>query len=104
MFQEIPDREIITYNSLVIDHNTYAIKYDGVKYNIPEKEFMTLSLFASKPGRIFTRTEILDTIWKRDANLRTVDATILKLRKRFGEEFIKTSLCKGYGLNEEVVK
>ncbi len=105
MHQELLDREIIKYNSLVIDHNTYLVHYDGSKHFIPLKEFMTLSLFTSKPGRIFTRLEIMDYVGgKREVSDKTIDATIAKLRKRFGGDIIKTILNRGYGLNVEMVK
>jgi DNA-binding response OmpR family regulator len=48
----IPDREIIIYNSLIIDHNTYLINYNGVEYFIPVKEFLILSLLASKNKKL----------------------------------------------------
>jgi two-component system alkaline phosphatase synthesis response regulator PhoP len=98
----IPDREIIIYNSLIIDHNTYLINYNGVEYFIPVKEFLILSLLASKPGRIFSRDEIMDSVWKRDANHKTIAASISKIRKRFGDKFIKTLSYRGYGLDEVV--
>jgi two-component system alkaline phosphatase synthesis response regulator PhoP len=57
-----------------------------------------LSLLASKPGKVFTRDEILDRVWGNDIVVgdRTIDVHIRKLREKLGEENIKTVKGIGY--------
>jgi len=102
---ELTNRENISHNSLVIDYNSYTVAYNGKNYGtIPIKEFELLSLLASKPGRIFTRSEIINAVWGREVIVidRTIDVHIRKLRIRFGDDFITTIKARGYGLNDKI--
>lgn len=53
---------------------------------------------ASHPGKIFTRNEIFNKVWKRKhlAKERTIDVHMLRLRKKIGEEFFSTQKGVGY--------
>jgi two-component system alkaline phosphatase synthesis response regulator PhoP len=59
-------------------------------------------LLASKPGKVFKREEILDTIWGNDVIVggRTIDVHIRKLREKIGDDYFKT--IKGVGYKLEV--
>jgi DNA-binding response OmpR family regulator len=88
---EIQDREIIIYNSLVIDHNTYLVKYNGNSYSLPEKEFLTLSFLVSNPDKIIERFDIMENVWKRDCHNDTIDIVIKNLQRKLGEFVLKNS-------------
>ncbi|MEO0311443.1 MAG: hypothetical protein RIQ89_1100, partial [Bacteroidota bacterium] len=64
----------------------------------PRKEFELLSLLASKPGKVFTRDEILERVWGNDVVVgdRTIDVHIRKLREKLGDDHIKTVKGIGY--------
>ncbi len=81
-----------------IDRERYVVVQDGKEISLPKKEFELLSLLASKPGKVFTRDVILDTVWGGDVVVgdRTIDVHIRKLREKLGEEFIKTVKGIGY--------
>ena len=68
--------------------------------NLPKKEFELLDLLMSKPGNIFTREVILDTVWGSDIVVgdRTIDVHIRKLREKIGDHYIKTVKGVGYKL------
>ena len=53
---------------------------------------------ASKPGKVFTRETILDTVWGDEVVVgdRTIDVHVRKLREKLGETFIKTVKGIGY--------
>ena len=64
------------------------------------KEFEILFLFMSNPNKIFTRQQIMDHVWGRDANSvdRTVDVHINRIRDKLADnEDIKISTVRGLG-------
>ncbi len=83
---------------IVIDKEKYLVVQDGKELNLPKKEFELLALLISKPGRVFTREIILNTIWGNDVVVgdRTIDVHIRKLREKIGSKFIKTIKGVGY--------
>lgn len=92
------DEHTITAMGLVIDKETHTIKLNGQPLELPRKEFALLYLLASKPGRVFTREEILNKVWGTDVivNDRTIDVHIRKLREKLGKGYIKTLKGVGY--------
>jgi two-component system alkaline phosphatase synthesis response regulator PhoP len=82
---------------ITIDFDTYQIVENGRCLNLPRKEFELISLLASKPGKVFTRTEIYDKIWGDSVvGDRTIDVHIRKLREKIGPRFIRTIKGVGY--------
>lgn len=84
--------------SIHIDRDSYSVLVNQVNVPFSKKEFELLYLLASQPGKVFTRDEIFEQIWKRkpEANDRTIDVHILRLRKKLGEDFISTQKGVGY--------
>jgi two-component system alkaline phosphatase synthesis response regulator PhoP len=64
----------------------------------PRKEFELLSLLISKPGKVFTRDEIMNKVWGDDIIVgdRTIDVHIRKIREKLGDDSIKTIKGVGY--------
>lgn len=85
-------------NGLKIDKEKYLVTLDGVDMSLPKKEFELLSLLLSKPGRVFTREVIFDTVWGDDVIVgdRTIDVHIRKLREKLGSQHISTVKGVGY--------
>ncbi|MGB3949005.1 MAG: response regulator transcription factor [Bacteroidia bacterium] len=83
---------------LKIDRERYVVVKDNVDISLPKKEFELLALLASKPGKVFTREVILDTVWGGEVVVgdRTIDVHIRKLREKLGEDLIKTVKGIGY--------
>jgi two-component system alkaline phosphatase synthesis response regulator PhoP len=81
-----------------IDRDKYQIARDGEVINLPKKEFELIALLAGKPGKVFTREEILKTVWGDDVVVgdRTIDVHIRKLREKVGENYIRTIKGVGY--------
>ena len=94
--------ERTTLGDMVIDIERYHIEIKGKVVDLPRKEFELLGLLASKPGKVFTRDEIMDRIWGTQVIVggRTIDVHIRKLREKIGDERIKT--IKGVGYKFEV--
>ena len=90
--------EIIEIGNLIIDRSSYKVSCKGKEINLPRKEFELLYLLASKPGKVFKRDYILESVWGRDVVVgdRTIDVHIRKLREKIGDNFFKTVKGVGY--------
>lgn len=87
---------------LVINKDEYLVYKAGEEISLPRKEFEILLLFANKPGRVFSRDEILENVWDDDIIVgdRTIDVHVRKLREKIGEDYIKTIKGVGYKLDK----
>lgn len=89
---------LMELGDLKIDRERYLVHYKTQEQQVPKKEFELLSLLASKPGKVFTRDEIMKTIWGDEVIVgdRTIDVHIRKLREKLDDRFIKTVKGVGY--------
>jgi two-component system alkaline phosphatase synthesis response regulator PhoP len=89
---------IVDVNGFVIDREKYLIKKDNLSINLPKKEFELSALLASRPGKVFTREDILKNVWGDDVVVgdRTIDVHIRKLREKLGDSYIRTIKGVGY--------
>jgi two-component system, OmpR family, alkaline phosphatase synthesis response regulator PhoP len=90
--------ETLSIGGLEIDREQYLVFRGDEKIELPRKEFELLSLLAGKPGKVYTRDEILERVWGSDVIVgdRTIDVHIRKLREKLGEEMIRTVKGIGY--------
>ena len=95
----------LTYDRLHLNPESHLVTLDGVPLDLSPIEFALLHLFIRSPGRAFSRAYLLDTIWGETyvGGDRSVDNTILRLRKKLGTmgEAIKTVWGIGYKLRPE---
>lgn len=94
--------ENVSLGNIEIDREKYLVYKNGEKLSLPKKEFELLSLLASKPGKVFSRKEIMSKIWGNDIIVgdRTIDVHIRKLREKIGEEQFKTIKGIGYKFDD----
>ncbi len=87
---------------LTIDRNTYTLTKDGNELTLPKKEFELLAFLATKPGKVFTRDEILNRVWGNEVVVgdRTIDVHIRRLREKIGNNVIRTIKGVGYKFEE----
>lgn len=95
---ETPVKTTIDLGAIKIDTEKHIVYKNDTPIELPRKEFSLLLLLSSKPGKVFKREVILDTVWGDDVVVgdRTIDVHIRKLREKLGEEFIKTVKGIGY--------
>ncbi len=88
----------IQIGTLKIDRESYLVYKDELPISFPRKEFELLSLLTSKPGKVFTREDILARVWGSEIIVgdRTIDVHIRKIREKLGDESIKTIKGIGY--------
>lgn len=89
---------ILDLGEIIIDRESYLVTINKDEKNLPRKEFELLYLLATKPGKLFTREEIMLKVWGTEIFVgdRTIDVHIRKLRKKIGEKYIKTTKGVGY--------
>lgn len=90
--------EVLTFDNLEINRERRMILLAGKEISLPRKEFDILWFLASKPGKVYTREEIFESVWGEDVivGTRTIDVHIRKLRENIGENYIKTFKGVGY--------
>lgn len=88
----------IKIGEIEINRDNYSVTKSGTVLNFPRKEFELLSLLISKPGKVFTREDILGRVWGEDIVVgdRTIDVHIRKIREKLGDDYIKTIKGIGY--------
>lgn len=88
----------IDLGAIKIDTEKHIVYKNDVPIELPRKEFSLLLLLSSKPGKVFKREVILETVWGDDVVVgdRTIDVHIRKLREKLGEDYIKTVKGIGY--------
>ncbi len=97
-FKENAENDVINLGNLTINREEYKIILNDDEIVLPRKEFELLALLASKPEKVFTREDILNTIWGNDVIVggRTIDVHIRKLREKIGDDKFKTIKGVGY--------
>jgi DNA-binding response OmpR family regulator len=87
---------IVAVDGLEIDKRRHEVKLDGVEVLLTTTEFSILILLAGKPGWVFTRQQIIDSVRGYDFLItpRAIDVQIFGLRKKMGS----------YGTNIETVR
>jgi len=84
-----PSLKEIRSGDVVIDEDSYMAKIKGRTLDLTFKEFELLKYLAQHPGRVFSRSQLLQEIWGYDyfGGTRTVDVHIRRLRSKLGPEF-----------------
>lgn len=100
--EEEQNSETLNVGGIEINREAYKIITEDKEIVLPRKEFELFYLLASKPGKVFTREEILDKVWGNEVIVggRTIDVHIRKLREKIGDELFKT--IKGVGYKFEI--
>lgn len=90
--------DVLKVGDIEINREEYKIIRQDQEIVLPRKEFELFYLLATKPGKVFTREEILDKVWGNEVVVggRTIDVHIRKLREKIGDDFFKTIKGVGY--------
>ena len=98
--------QLLRVHDLVVDRERYVVERpdSDETFRLPRKEFELLYFFASHPGRVFTREDLLNSVWGPDVYVvdRTVDVHVRKIREKVGAEYIETVKGVGYRLAESL--
>ncbi|MEZ4842650.1 MAG: response regulator transcription factor [Bacteroidia bacterium] len=94
----LTEQEAITVGNLTINPNEHTVLLDETVLTLPRKEFELLYLLIGKPGKVFSRENILKMVWGEDVFVvdRTIDVHIRKIREKIGDSKIETIKGVGY--------
>jgi two-component system phosphate regulon response regulator PhoB len=96
--------ERLEFEDIVLDAETHKVSRSDKPLKLGPTEFRLLSTFMEKPGRVWSREQLLDRVWGRDiyVDTRTVDVHIGRLRKALcahgGPDPVRTIRGAGYAL------
>ena len=94
----------LVYDDIPLDPETHKVFRGENTLKLGPTEFRLLATFMEKPGRVWTREQLLDRVWGRDiyVDTRTVDVHIGRLRKALcqhgGDDPVRTVRGAGYAL------
>jgi DNA-binding response OmpR family regulator len=96
-----PASDHVDIGDLTIDESSYSARLSGVALDLTYKEFELLKFLAQHPGRVFTRSHLVQEVWGYDyfGGTRTVDVHVRRLRAKLGpehEQMIGTVRNVGY--------
>jgi len=82
------DSSVVRAGELTIDPDTYTARLRARPLDLTYKEFELLRFLAQHPGRVFTRSQLLQEVWGYDyfGGTRTVDVHVRRLRAKLGAE------------------
>ena len=88
----------LVLGDMEINVEEYKVIQKGDEITLPREEFELLYLLASKPGKVFKRLKIMESVWGSDVVVgdRTIDVHIRKLREKLGDDYFKTVKGVGY--------
>ena len=107
--EKTPDEKVITIGRLLINKETYTVSKNNIPVMLSSTEFKLLLYLAERKGKIFSRDQLLDAVWKDEAFVepRTVDVHIRRLRTQIEDDpsephYIKTRRGIGYYVDAEI--
>ncbi|HEX8629048.1 MAG TPA: response regulator transcription factor [Catenuloplanes sp.] len=99
------ERSVLTIGGLEVDTSHFEVRVEGRPVALTAKEFGILEVLAADPGRVFTRSQIVDRAFGFDHHVleRTVDAHVMNLRRKIESDlanprYVQTVYGRGYRL------
>lgn len=96
--------ERLSFSDIILDASEHRVFRGGQPLHLGPTEFRLLSTLMEKPGRVWTREQLLDRVWGRDiyVDTRTIDVHVGRLRKALmahgGDNPVRTVRGAGYSL------
>jgi DNA-binding response OmpR family regulator len=94
--------EAVNVGDVELDPRSRRVRRDGDVVHLTPTEFDLLTYLARSPGRVSTREELLQQVWGYDfpAGGRTVDSHVRSLRRKLGQQVVRTVHGVGYAVEE----
>jgi two-component system phosphate regulon response regulator PhoB len=98
--------EKLAFCDIEMDVTSHRVRRDGTAVALGPTEYRLLKHFLEHPGRVFSRTRLIDAVWSPDSEIdeRTVDVHVRRLRKALNEDgrpdLIRTVRSEGYSLDQ----
>ena len=94
---------ILKYKNLVLNTENYEVFVDNKKIPLTYREYEIIKLFLENQGKVFTRDNILNSIWSYDyyGDDKIVNTHVKNIRKKLGYDYIETVRGVGYRIVKE---
>lgn len=101
--EDAQDLSVIYYKNIRMDTENYEVYVDSESITLTAREFEILKLFLEYQGRVFTRDNLLNSIWGYDyfGDEKIVNTHIKNIRRKLGVDYIETIRGVGYRLEKE---
>ncbi|MGI9465360.1 MAG: phosphate regulon transcriptional regulator PhoB [Aestuariivirgaceae bacterium] len=99
--------ETLSYGDIILDAEQHKVRRGDTALKLGPTEYRLLSVLIERPGRVWTREQLLDRVWGHDSDVdfRTVDVHVGRLRKALHQDHepdpIRTVRGTGYSLDYE---
>lgn len=100
-------QDVISFADIEMDMVRHKVHRGGVAIHLGPKEFKLLKVMLERPGRVFSREQLLDRVWGSDVYVenRTVDVHIRRLRKALNDDgradLLRTVRGEGYAVDQD---
>jgi DNA-binding response OmpR family regulator len=96
------DDGLVRLGAIEVDRASRRVRRAGVETHLTATEFDLLHLLASKPGVVFTRDQLLADVWgyRDGSGARTVDSHVRALRRKLGNDVVRTVHGVGYAAQD----
>lgn len=88
---------------IIIDSDSKSVYKDKVRVPMTKNEYMLLSYLAENEGKVYSRKELIDTLWKNEVAERTVDNLVSRIKVKIGP-VIKPVNGYGYGIIKDIIE
>ncbi len=94
------NNNIMHYKNITLNKENYEVMQNGTKVFLTTKEFEILKSFMKSPHKVFSRDNLLNTVWSYDyfGDEKIVNTHIKNIRKKLGNDIIETVRGAGYKL------
>lgn len=92
-----------TIDDVIIDSDSKSVYKDKVRVPMSKNEYMLLSYLAENKGKVYSRQELIDTLWENKVAERTVDNLVSRIKVKIGS-IIKPVNGYGYGIIKDIIE
>jgi two-component system response regulator QseB len=93
---------LLTHDSITLDPASHTVTFHGENINLSRREFALLHKLLENAGRVLSREHLTQSLygWGEDVDSNALEVHIHNLRKKFGQEFIRTIRGIGYMIDK----
>ena len=98
--------DIINYKELTLYPDAFMCFIGDKEVKLTRNEYNLLHFFLTNQNHVFSRREIMDSVWNKKISFNTIDATVSKIQKKISPyRYITTQGSFGYGiLDKDVIR
>jgi len=95
---------ILVHNDISLDPASHVVHYKGEPVNLSRREFALLHILLENAGRVLSREHLTQSLygWGEEVDSNALEVHVHNLRKRFGQNFIRTVRGIGYTVEKRL--